>query len=208
MMPCLIYIDEEPRARLLYRRRLQQCIGDEVEVIAIDPERELDVMVKKIEDSVSLVSVVIDQKLTAAGTAGYLGTDLVAKLRLADHLMPIYILTNYVGDVDANLGSVEYVLNKDDLSNQEKLAAIGARVRRHINIFQQIIDKRERRFEELLRKRFESILDEVEAAEYTELKYQREKKYLASSFVENDELTKKIEAAEHKLRQIESMLKN
>jgi hypothetical protein len=207
MTRCLIYIDEEPRARALYGRRLQQCIGDEVAVVSIDPEQALDAMVKTIEDSANLVSVVIDQKLTAAGTAGYLGTDLVEKLRLSDHLMPIYILTNYVGDVDVNLGGIEYVLSKDDLSSTEKLATIGTRIRRHINIFQQILGKRELRFEELLRKRFGSELTDLEIAEYTELKYQREKKGLASSFIDNDLLTKKIEVAEAKLQEIEIMLK-
>lgn len=207
MMPCMIYIDEEPRARRLFGRRLGLCIGDEVQVIPLDPERELDAMVKKIENFPNLVSIVIDQKLTAAGTAEYLGTELVEKLRLADHLMPIYILTNYAEDVDSNLGGIEYVLSKDDLIDTEKLMNIGARVRRHINIFQQIMDQRESRFEELLRKRFESNLSDAESNEFSKLKYQREKKSLAASFIGDDQLTKKILSAEAKLQEIEHLLK-
>lgn len=208
MTQYLVYIDEEPRAQSLYSRRLQKAVGDGVAVKALEPERELDAMVSKIEnfDDGELVSIVIDQKLDAAGTATYYGTDLVAQLRLLDHLIPIYILTNFVDDVNQNLGGVEYVLNKDDLQYEERLAVIGERVLRHVNVFQKILSERESRFEELLRKRFEAGLTADESAEYVNLKYHRERKSLASTFIEADELTQQIELAEAKLQEIESML--
>lgn len=207
MKQYLIYIDEEDYARDIYGHILQSCIGDEVEVNAIPPDSNLDDMVNKIENCVGLVSMVIDQKLTAKGTADYVGTDLVSKLRLVEPLIPIYILTNYADDVNQYLPSIDYVLSKDDLSDQVKLTAIGARIQRHINIFNQIKNDREQRFEELLRKRFEEPLNEKENLEYITLKYQRERKVLSSTFIDSDDLTKKIKAAEKKLESIEQMLR-
>lgn len=203
----IIYIDEELMARNLFPRRLQRYLNDEVKVISIDPLSDIDEMVEFIENYDSLISVIVDQRLNVAGTASYLGTELVRKLRLVDQLMPIYILTNFVEDIDPSLGSVEYILNKDDFLTEDKLRSISERITRHVNIFNSILDERERRFEELLRKRFESPLSEEESKEFSLLKYSREKKSLASTFIDCDELTRKIEMAEAKLKEIENKIK-
>jgi len=206
-MPTLIYIDEEPRARALLGRRLKKCVGDGINIVTIEPEKTVDEMILKIEEYEDLVSIVIDQKLTAAGTADYVGTELVTRFRLIDHVMPIYILTNYTHDVASDLATIEYVLNKDDLQDTEKLTSIGIRIRRHIDIFQSFQTKKEQRFEELLRKKFDEDLTVEEAKEFSDIKFQRERKIIASKLLENEEFLAKIAAAEKKLEEIEGRLK-
>jgi hypothetical protein len=206
-MNTVIYIDEEPRARDLLSRRLIRAVGTDIEVRAIEPERTLDAMMERIQAADNLVSVIVDQKLTAAGTADYVGTELVAKIRMIDSMLPLYILTNYADDINAYLPDIEYVLSKDDLQDEEKLNAIGIRIRRHVNVFQQITGKRELRFEQLLRKGFEAELTAEENSEFGELKYQRERKNVASHLFENDHLKQKMSAAEAMLTNIENLLK-
>lgn len=207
MIKNVVYIDEEERARNLYSRRLQQHFTDDIKIIPMAPHQDIDAMVNTIEQQENLASIIVDQKLNAAGTASYIGTELVEKLRLVDKQIPIYILTNYVGDIDGSLGNIEYVLNKDDLQDKNKIKSITQRITRHINTFNHILNDRELRFEELLRKRFESNLSEEETNEFSSLKYSREKKSLASTFIEGDELAKKIDIAEAKLLEIENKIK-
>jgi len=190
----LIYIDDEPRARSLYSRRLGRAVGDEVTVVAVEPDETLHEM------------LVIDQNLFANGVAQYLGTQLAEKLRLSDSLMPIYILTNHAEAVDPYIGSIEYVISKGSLEDQVKLDAIGARMRRHINIFKQILLEREVRFEQLLRKQFDSGLDESELTEFAVLKYGRERKDMAVNVLASSDVSKKLDEAEELIRAIEVRL--
>lgn len=203
----LIYIDEEPRARDLLGRRLIRAVGSDIEVLAIEPERNIDAMMDRIENADDLVSVIVDQKLTAAGTADYVGTELVKRIRMIDNKMPLYILTNYADDISAYLPDIEYVLSKDDLQDETKLSAIGVRIRRHVDVFQHIIGRREMRFEQLLRKGFEGALTTDENAEFGELKYQRERKNIASNLFSTEDLKEKMAAAEATLANIENLLK-
>jgi len=202
----LIYIDEEPRARSLYSRRLGRAVGDEVTVVAVEPDETLHEMLDKVEQNCDVVSIVIDQNLFANGVAQYLGTQLAEKLRLSDSLMPIYILTNHAEAVDPYIGSIEYVISKGSLEDQVKLDAIGARMRRHINIFKQILLEREVRFEQLLRKQFDSGLDESELTEFAVLKYGRERKDMAVNGLASSEVSKKLDEAEELIRAIEVRL--
>lgn len=207
MKPNLIYIDEEPRALDICGRRLQKAVGEEVAVIAIEPELSIGEMIEKVESYSAVISIVIDQKLFATGTAQYTGTELAAALRRSDQITPIYILTNYSGDVDGELGSIEYVLSKADLGKAEKFPAIAARLRRHLNVFSRILDERENRFELLLRKHLESALNEKEVTEFSLLKYEREKKDISSTLISSRELSKRIEIAEATLAEIYANLK-
>lgn len=209
MKPTILYIDEEPLALRANGRRLQKWFGEEVEVVTQLPVPSIENMVEVINEINNLVSVVIDQRLTAKGGVKYLGTNLAKELRQVNQKLPIYILTNYVGDIDPQLGDIEYVLSKDDLADDDRMISVGSRLRRHINVFRDILNEREKRFEELLRKGYESeMLSKTEAAEFKELSFAREKKFLVSDLVDGIELNKRLASAERKLQDLEHRLRH
>ncbi len=206
MSAVVLYIDEEEMALHTMGKRLRRCFGPEVSVVTRLPAHTIEEMVKEIQSCESLVSIVIDQKLFAAGTATYVGTELAVVIRQIDRKIPIYILTNFVDDVDHELGDIEYVLAKDDLSDNNKIAAISARLARHVDIFQTILLERERKYEALLRKGYESTLTAVEVEEFTSLSYQRERKIAVTELLAGVELGKKLDAAEATLAEISALL--
>jgi hypothetical protein len=207
MKPIVLYIDEEEMALHTLGKRLRRCFGDEVDVVTILPSSSIKEMIEKIEKFNLLVSIVIDQKLFAAGTANYVGTDLATVVRKTDPKIPIYILTNFVDDVDGQSGDIEYVLAKDDISDDGRLPAISNRVRRHINIFQSVLQERELRFELLLRKGHEVALSAEEVEEFKNLSFERERKIAVAELLDGSELEKKLDIAESVLAKISASLK-
>lgn len=206
MKPVVIYIDEEPAALKVNGRALQKCIGSEATVVAIEPVMGIKNMVERILSHESVCSVVIDQKLKAAGTADYLGTELAAEMRSIDKKIPVYILTNFAQDLDGNDGNVEYILSKDDLAIEDRKTSISQRLRRHINVFNDIVSDRDERFEFLLRKSREQELSKEEIKEYEELGFYREKKILASELLDSAELQSKLKKVEDRLNKIKKTL--
>lgn len=207
MKPIVLYIDEEEMALHTLGKRLRRCFGSEVEVVAIVPGQSISAMIKTIESYHPLVSIVIDQKLFAAGTANYVGTELAGAVRRIDNKIPIYILTNFVDDVDGQSGDVEYVLAKDDISDDAKLSAISNRLRRHINIYQTVLQEREIRFEELLRKGYSSALSEAETLEFKALSFERERRIAVSELIDGSELERKLDLMQDALSKISASLK-
>jgi hypothetical protein len=207
MKPQVLYIDEEPMALRVMGKRLQRAFGPEVTITPILPEATISLMTQKIESFAPLVSVVIDQKLNAAGGPSYVGTELANAIRRMDHKMPIYILTNVADDVNPNLADVEYILSKDDMSDDTQLEAVGARLRRHINVFQDLLSAREVRFEELLRRGYEGPLNKEDEEEFRSLSFQRERQIVVTELLESVDLNKKLDAAEKTLAEIKASLK-
>lgn len=202
MRPKVIYIDEEPKALRLNSRALQRCVGDEAEVIGVEPVMGIGEMLEKIFSFQNLSAVIIDQKLKAAGTADYFGTELAAAIRGINQKLPVYILTNYAQDLDGYDGNIEYVLSKDDLAIEDKKNAIAKRLRRHLNVFNDLVTEREERFEQLLRKSHSKPLSEDEKLEYQELSFYREKQFLAAELLDSAALNRQLETVEEKLTQI------
>ena len=206
MTPIVLYIDEEPKALRVNGRALQKCFGEEAEVIAIEPIMFKEKMVEIIFSYENISSIIIDQKLKAAGTANYFGTELAETIRNLDQKIPVYILTNFSQELDANDGNIEYVLSKDDLIDIEKVKAISIRLRRHLNIFRTITNDRNERFEALLRKSSIEGLNDMELNEYKELGFYREKKILASELIDSEELSRKVSLVEDKLAEVKKLL--
>lgn len=207
MKPIVLYIDEEPMALHTMGKRLRRCFGEEVEVKTLEPCRTIEETLRVINNVAGLVSVVVDQKLSAAGTADFVGTQLATAIRQTDLKMPIYILTNFADDVDGTMGEIEYVLSKADITNDEELPKIAARLRRHVNIFQDVLTERESRFEELLRKGYEDRLTETEQDELAQLSYQRERKISAAELLSGIELKAKLDEAQTVLDRINNQIK-
>lgn len=206
MNAIVLYIDEEEMALRTMGKRLRRCFGPEVSIVPILPANTMEEMIKEIQSYESVVSIVIDQKLFAAGTATYVGTELAVVIRQIDKKIPIYILTNFVDDVDHELGDIEYVLAKDDLSDNDKILPISSRLARHVNIYQNILIEREGRYEALLRKGYESTLTAVEIEEFSNLSFQRERKIAVTELLAGVELGHKLDAAEATLAEISAIL--
>lgn len=201
-----LYIDEEPRALKINGRALQRCLGDEAKLVAIEPEQFKEQMVEIIFSYENVACIIVDQKLNAAGTADYFGTDLALSIRSIDQKIPVYILTNFSKDIDHDDSNIEYVLSKDDLLIPEKTTTISTRLRRHLNIYKDILNDRNIRFEELLRKSSSTGLTAEELVEYKQIGFYRENKILASELIGAEELNAKVSAVEQKLMDIKKRL--
>ncbi|WP_377702410.1 hypothetical protein [Pseudoduganella sp. UC29_71] len=205
-MKTVLYIDEEEQALKILGKRLIRAYGGEVQLVKLLPLPTIPEMLQVIASHEEVVSIVVDQKLSAIGSAQYVGTELVEAIRQANSKIPLYILTNSVEDLDSNLSDVEYVLAKDDISDDEKLLKISSRLRRHINIFEDILSERDQRFEALLRKSMDTQLSSQEAKEYADLAFHREKQVLAGELLDSQELAQKLDSAEKALLEINRIL--
>lgn len=195
-MSKIIYVDEEPRALTMYGRILGRLFKDKLEVVSILPEMKLEGMLSVILSTDELASVIVDQRLNSKGTAGYLGSELVAAIRESNKKIPLYILSNFSEDLPSTLSDVEYVLSKDDLNDASVAASICGRILRHINVYEDMQAERELRFSELLEKSLVSELDGKEAEEFSELSRVRLLEMTVSEALFSDEVASKMKEAE------------
>jgi len=121
--------------------------------------------------------IIIDQRLKDTGIANYTGIELANYLRIIDSKVPIYILTNYTDDFHHSPGSnwiVEDILDKESFTDDENSRMeIAARIVRRINVFEDILGEREKRFHELLSKSFDQELSKDELTELQSLQEAR-----------------------------------
>ncbi len=170
----VLYIDDNEEAIRLFSRNLSRIIGEneDVSLQSITPEKNIGGMIKRITEYSDLVTVILDEKLNESGYADYTGMELADKLRNIYPKLPIYILTNYVDaalsekDLEQN---VEYILDKSKISDSNYSNKISARMRRHIDIYNDISTGRNKRFQELLRKSISVSLTDKEKKKYEEL---------------------------------------
>ena len=206
----VLYIDEDKMARDTYSQVLQDCFGGGVVVEAVAPERDLATMLDAIRSRQSrqeIVSLVLDQRLKAAGTADFNGADLADALRRYFTSMPLYILTNYAEDVGDLVPSVEYVLSKDRLADGlEYQRAVAARVRRHVSLLDPIMSAEEARYDELLRKSLSDELTTEESGELEKLAFRRSKPTLADEDIETRKMRQSLDEQERTLNQIRAHL--
>ena len=147
--------------------------------------------------------IIIDQRLKDTGIANYSGIELANYLRSIDTKVPIYILTNFIDDFHKSQGNtwiVEDVLDKGSFSGDEgRRMEIAARIVRRINVFEDILGEREKRFHELLSKSFDQELSQDELTELRSLQEARMNSVLV------DEL-KQLSALEQELDKYKSIL--
>ena len=135
--------------------------------------------------------LIIDQRLKDTGIATYTGIELAQHLRETKPNIPIYILTNYADEKDEFAGgewSVEYILSKESLSDEKETQITKRRIWRHINVYEDILDERAKRFNELLKKSLDDSLDEIEIEELAELQFERTAPTLAKEVEELQQL--------------------
>lgn len=189
-------IDDDESELKTYRREFQKLMPDAVDIKAILPLPNMKDCSAKILANKNTASIVIDEKLKTSGHAAYWGIDLAKSLRSIDSKVPIYILTNYVDDeaFEGNTWSVEYIIAKEDLRDTEKARIIQARLIRHMDVYPDILENREQRFSDLLRKSLNDTLTPDEMNELDELDFRRQSPILASELEQLkglDDLVKK-----------------
>jgi len=205
----VLWIDENQRALDTYAPFLEECFGGEVIVIPEMPEKELPVMLDRIFHEQNLISLVIDQRLKSTGKATYSGIELAEAVRRLDKKIPVYILTNYAEDIGDLEYQVEAVLEKDHLPDETYQRKIAARIRRHADVFDDIVSAREMRFDELLCKSLQSELTAEERDEFEKLDFWRNKEIVATeeTFAEKlkQELDKQQKELDEVRKEIESL---
>ena len=148
--------------------------------------------------------IIIDQKLTETGHATYTGIELAQYLRSINHKVPIYILTSYAEEKKEftdGAWSVEHIIPKDDFEPR----TVIARILRHTDVYEDILDGRAKRFKELLKKSLDDSLDEAELEELAELQFGRFGPTLAK---EVEELQKLEQIAKDTEKLIDSLNSN
>lgn len=187
----VIFIDDEKSSRTLYRAILQDMYGDEYSVIAIEPKPTIKEMLKTLEETEGKVSIIIDEKLHVEVRADYKGSQLVEAIRTLDSKLPIYILTSEISSIDPPLGSVDYIIDKNQIDNDNDKLQLSILMRRHINSFVEIKSTRDKRFEQLLRKSIKEELSQDELKEYEELDCLRVREFLSTeSLIPAEDLDK------------------
>ena len=179
-------IDDMERHSTTYSNglKLDMPQGFQIETIC-PPYRRIENYSALLENP-DTACIIIDQRLTETGYATYTGIELAQYLRSINQKVPIYILTRYVDEEDFTGGewSVEHIIPKDSFNAR----TVIARILRHTNVYEDILDGRAKRFNELLKKTLDDSLDEAELEELAELQFERFAPTLAKEVEELQEL--------------------
>lgn len=198
----VLWIDEEQMALDTYAPFLEKCFGGEVIVLPEMPENDLSTMLDRIFHEQNLISIVIDQRLKSTGIATYTGIELAEAVRRLDKKIPIYILTNYAEDIGDLDYQVEDILEKDHLHEESYQRKIAARVRRHADIFNDIVSARETRFDELLCKSLHSELTAEEQEQFEKLDFWRNIALFAKEEASAEKLKRELDKQQKDLEEL------
>jgi len=194
----IYFIDEDEAARRANARALVSLLDNpKIEIRSIPPLKtfaEYDALAA----APSTAAFILDQRMKASGSASYNGTDLAAHLRGIDSKMPIYILTGHADEKEDFLGSehlVEHIIDKEHIEDPSSEVAkiVKARMRRHLDVFNDIRDDRAERFHKLLVKSLREPLSVEEHAEMNELENAEEAPIAAAERTESQNLGEILE---------------
>lgn len=209
MQDLIVFVDENPESRRVHKRALSEMFNDEIEVLSIPPERNIPRMLQRVSGyGKNLVTLVLDEQLMTDGSADFYGTQFVSEYRKYDDKLPIYILTSHSKDMSKNIGSVEFVMAKDDVAeDDDRRSALAERMLRHIGHFSQICDQRVIRIRELLLKSLKADLSDDESEELSKLFIWKSGAALEGEFEIGVVLKKDLDEREEKIKKIERALK-
>lgn len=165
-------IDDIERESTTYSNGLKTEMSQGFQVETIFPPYRKIEDYSVLLDNPNTACIIIDQRLTETGYATYTGIELAQYLRSINQKVPIYILTSYADEEDeftSGEWSVEHIIPKDSFNAR----TVIARILRHTNVYEDILDGRAKRFNELLKKTLDDSLDEAELEELTELQFGR-----------------------------------
>ena len=184
-------IDDKEEQLTTYSNELKLNMPQRIQIKAILPyPREIDYISPLLENP-DTACIIIDQKLKETGITTYTGIELAQYLRRINKKIPIYILTNFPDEQDQFAGgewSIEYIISKESFSDEAGAQTAKARILRHLDVYGDILDRRAKRFNELLRKSLDDSLDEAELEELAELQFERTAPTLAKEVEELQKL--------------------
>ena len=168
-------IDDDEGELTTYSNDLKLDMPQGIQIKAIRPyPRKVDYVSALLENP-NTACIIIDQKLKETRIATYTGIELAQYLRRINKKIPIYILTNFPDDKDfaGHEWNIEYIIPKGNFRDEEGAQTAKARILRHTNVYEDILDGRAKRFNELLKKSLDDSLDEAELDELAELQAER-----------------------------------
>lgn len=190
------FIDEDEHQRRTYYRELKRIMPESIQVEAMAPFRQKEDYLPLLANS-RTAGLIIDQKLKDTGVATYMGIELAQYIRGINPKIPLYILTNFVHEDDEFTGgewSVEDIIGKDQLNDDEQTRIIQARLLRRIDVYEDILSQREQRFRNLLKKSLHDDFGNEERQELEQLQLERTSVTLASELAELQQLDKLVKA--------------
>lgn len=203
-----LWLDDKQDSLDTYKQHLKECFGDKISVVAEIPLEELPDMIERIQLEPSLVALILDERLKSTGKIKYTGIELAEAIRRTDSKIPIYMLTGFSDDIGELSYQVEYVLEKDKLREPSYKKEVTARVRRHADIYQDILSQRETRFEELLRKSIGLTLTNDELTEFNDLDFWRSKAILSKEEPWAENLKQELDEKIKLLGKMQNTLRN
>lgn len=196
--PIIWIIDENIHELNTHSNVFKRLMPSTVEIKPLEAYKHLDDYFSIIED-IRTSCIITDQKLQDAGTTDYTGIELAEFLRGINSKIPIYILTNFADDKDEFTGgewSVEDIIRKSDLRNDEENNILKARILRRIDVYEDVRSKRDERLRTLIIKDMEGELVNVDSAELRELRLQKISPSLAKELTQIEQMEQVVKAHE------------
>ncbi len=187
------FVDEDKRELRTYHRELNSVMPESIRVEAMLPFPRKEDYLEVLGDP-STSCMIIDQRLKTTGVAAYTGIELAQYLRGINQKIPIYILTNFEDD-DFSEGewSVEEIISKSRWGDDVYRGKVIARILRHIDVYEDMLAERQRRFNDLLRRSLSGNLGEEDIVELEALQLERTSVILASEVEQLIELEQIVE---------------
>jgi DNA-binding NarL/FixJ family response regulator len=195
----IYFIDEDPAARRANRLALTELFANpELKVRAIEPRKNF-ADYNELVAQPTTASFILDQRMKGSGFVNYNGIDLARHLRRLDGKMPIYILTGYENerqDFDGAEYLVEYIIGKHwiDDPNSKSAQTVKARILRHLNVFNDVREEQEERFNDLILKSLNGELTPDEQLEMDKIEGVTTAPIIATERSKERELAEKIAA--------------
>lgn len=149
----IYFFDEQDTSRRSNARVLKALIDDtSIQVEALEPYAAFADYAPLIADP-KTAAFILDQRMKGSGKVAYNGTELASYIRSIDGKIPVYILTSYADsseDFDGWRHLVDDILAKSSIEDTETAKIIKARLRRHLQVFNDVRDDQEQRFHDLL----------------------------------------------------------
>lgn len=149
----VIYIDDREDSRITLVSYLQRAFGDEAKIVAVGPKPTLQEMTKSLSENWRIGAIITDERLNESGEADFTGQELCRALRQMYPKLPIYILTAYPNSVFNEKYTIESILSKAHLEDEdgERFKEFSTRARRYLGTFDDIMSEREEEYTSLLR---------------------------------------------------------
>ena len=197
------FIDDDPEDRMLYKSKLESAAP--LRIIPVDPQdySSLEQCSEILADRPK--AVLIDKKLDEFFGTAYDGFSLAGHIRAIDHMMPIYILTNFEEESDEveSGWSVECIIPKENFKRRKDYEVYAKRITRAIGRYEEALLSREAELSALIDKKVSGKLSRSESLKLNRIRLEIGRPH---SLRESDEL-QRMQDMDSRLQQIDRTLK-